>query len=113
MKKNRKNISRKAAIRIWSAGCMAASMLLHAAPVLAGTVATGITQIDQIFSALTTLLTAIVSGIGVIIAIPKIGEMAEAFQQKDNHGMWDAGKGLIAAAIMIFIMPILKLIGIV
>lgn len=106
---------------ICMAACMASIVMGNVLPVLAkeadaGTstsTSTGVPQIDTFFTVLKTLLIAIVSGIGVIQAIPKIGEFAEAFQQKDSHGMWDSGKGLLGSAIMIFVGPLLSLLGIV
>ncbi|MGN0141697.1 MAG: hypothetical protein ACI4AD_05670 [Roseburia sp.] len=79
----------------------------------ASTTSTGVDQIDNILSGLKTILIAIVSGIGIIMAIPKVGEFSEAFQQKDNHGMWDSGKGLIGCSFMIFVGPVLTLLGII
>lgn len=108
---------------ICMAACTASIVMGNVLPVLAkeadaGTststsTSTGVPQIDTFFTVMKTLLIAIVSGIGVVKAIPQVGEFAEAFQQKDSHGMWDSGKGLLGSAIMIFVGPVLSLLGIV
>lgn len=73
---------------------------------------TGIQQIDTIFSTLTTLLLGVVAIIGVIILIKNIADMVEAYQQHDSRGMYEGGKGIAAGAVMVFIGPLLTLMGI-
>ncbi len=73
---------------------------------------TGIPQIDNIFSTLTTLLLGIVAIIGVIILIKNIADTVEAYQQHDSRGIYEGGKGIAAGAIMVFIGPLLTLMGV-
>lgn len=73
---------------------------------------TGIPQIDNIFSTLTTLLLGIVAIIGVIILIKNLADTVEAYQQHDSRGIYEGGKGIAAGAIMVFIGPLLTLMGI-
>lgn len=73
---------------------------------------TGIPQIDNIFSTITTLLLGVVAVIGVIILIKNIADMVEAYQQHDSRGMYEGGKGIAAGAVMVFIGPLLTLMGI-
>lgn len=91
-------------------------MLLNSIPVRVaaaqGGTGTGIEKVDAILSSLKTLFLGIVGGIGIVILIKGVADMAQAYQQQDSHGMYDGAKGLVAGGIMVAIGPILAAFGI-
>lgn len=91
-------------------------MLLNSIPgkvaAAQGGTGTGIEKVDAILSSLKTLFLGIVGGIGIVILIKGVADMAQAYQQQDSHGMYDGAKGLVAGGIMVAIGPILAAFGI-
>lgn len=91
-------------------------MLLNSIPARVaaaqGGTGTGIEKVDTILSSLKTLFLGIVGGIGMVILIKGVADMAQAYQQQDSHGMYDGAKGLVAGGIMVAIGPILAAFGI-
>lgn len=77
------------------------------------TTGTGVQEIDAVLSAIKTLFLGLVTAIGLIILIKGIADTAQAYQQQDSHGMYDGAKGIAAGAIMVFIGPLLTLLGVV
>lgn len=107
-----KNAGQKLAV---TAGSMAAFVGCFPVRVLAnegGGTTTGITEVDNILSVLKTLFLGIVGGIGFVILIKGIADMAQAYQQQDSHGMYDGAKGVVAGGIMVAIGTILTAFGI-
>ncbi len=113
MKKDHfKNKCKKATLMAGSAFLMAAAKSQSVLASSGGvTTSTGIPQIDSILNTLKLLFLGIVGGIGLIILIKSIGDTAQAYQERDSHGMYDGARGIAAGAIMVFIGAVLAVLG--
>lgn len=76
-----------------------------------GTTSTGIPQVDNILNGLKMLFLGVVAGIGLIVLIKAIGDTAQAYQEKDSHGIYDGVRGIVAGAIMVFAGALLAIFG--
>lgn len=76
-----------------------------------GTTGTGIPQLDNILNGLKVLFLGVVAGIGLIVLIKAIGDTAQAYQEKDSHGIYDGVRGMVAGAIMVFAGALLGIFG--
>lgn len=112
MKKDHfKNKCKKATLMAGSAILMAVAKSQSVLASSGGGMTTGIPQIDNILNTLKLLFIGIVGGIGLIILIKSIGDTAQAYQERDSHGMYDGARGIAAGAIMVFIGAVLSVLG--
>lgn len=111
--KKLRNAKKEAGRFMLRTGCMMVLILCGRIKVFASAISTGVPEVDAALSVIATLFLGLVAGIGLIIFIKNLGDTAQAYQQQDSHGMYDGAKGLAAGAVMIFVGPILKLLGII
>lgn len=72
---------------------------------------TGVPQVDTALTALKVLVIGIVGGVGLVYLIKGIGEMAQAWNNRDSSTMWDALKGVIAGVLMCAVGTVVTVLG--
>lgn len=71
-----------------------------------------VNQITQPLTNLRTLMVAIVAGIGGILVVKAILEIANAYQQQDSSGMSAGLKQLVAGILMASVSVVLIILGV-
>ncbi len=62
-------------------------------------------------NSLIIVVVSVVQVIGVFILVKNVSELVHSIQDRDSSGIWQAGRGLAAAALLISIRWIIQLFG--
>lgn len=69
-------------------------------------------QVTGPLNSFVDVLTSVMAAIGALMFVKSITELVNAIQQQDNSGIFHAGRGIVAALLMISIKVLIKLFGV-
>lgn len=68
-------------------------------------------QVTSPMNTLVSVILSVLAVVGVLMLVKAISELSNAIQDRDNSGIFHAGRGIVSALLMISLKLIIRLFG--